>query len=95
MMPLVTAGLHALVAFATGAIVAWLVDSERPLRWGIFLALLYIFFGFIGYQWAQQPSFRDRLAALLGTVLMGISCLAGAAVAVALRRAHSRRIANA
>ena len=88
--PLVTTGLHVLVAFAAGAIVAWPVDSERPLRWAIFLGLLYIFFGFIGYQWAQQPSFRDRLAQLLGTVIMGISCLVGAAFA--LRRARSSRL---
>src|SRR6266566_5374583 len=78
-MPLVTAGLHALVAFAAGAIVAWLVDSERPVRWAIFLAVLYVFFGTFAYQWAQQPSFHDRSAQLLGTVIMGISCLGGAA----------------
>ena len=91
-MPLVTAGLHALVGFAAGAIVAWLVDSERPLRWAIFLAVLYIFFGTFGYQWVQQPSFRDRSAQLLGPVIMGISCLVGAAFA--LRRTRYRRTAN-
>jgi drug/metabolite transporter (DMT)-like permease len=77
-MPLVTAGLHALVAFAAGAIVAWLVDSERPVRWAIFLAVLYVFFGTFGYQLAQQRSFRDRSAQLLGAVIMGVSCLVGA-----------------
>jgi len=91
-MPLVTAGLHALVAFAAGAIVAWLVDSERPIRWAIFLAVLYVFFGTFAYQWAQQPSFRDRSAQLLGPVIMGISCLVGAAFA--LRGTRSRRTAN-
>src|SRR6266851_3289449 len=91
-MPLVTAGLHALVAFAAGAIVAWLIDSERPLRWAIFLAVLYLFFSTFGYQWTQQPSFRDRLAQLLGPVIMGISCLMGAAFA--LRRTRSGRTAN-
>ncbi len=91
-MPLVTAGLHALVAFAAGAIVAWLVDSERPVRWAIFLAVLYVFFGTFGYQWAQQPSFRDRSAQLLGPVIMGISCLVGAVFA--LRGTRHRRTAN-
>jgi hypothetical protein len=81
-MPLVTAGLHALVAFAAGAIVAWLVDSDRPIRWAIFLAVLYVFFATFGYQWAQQPSFRDRSAQLLGPIIMGISCLAGASFAL-------------
>ena len=91
-MPLVTAGLHALVAFVTGAIVAWLVDSERPVRWAIFLAVLYVFFGTVGYQWAQQRSFRDRSAQLLGAVLMGISCLVGAVFTV--RGVRYRRTAN-
>jgi hypothetical protein len=77
-MPLATAGLHALVAFAAGAIVAWLVDSERPVRWAIFLAVLYVFFGTFGYQLAQQRSFRDRSAQLLGAVIMGVSCRVGA-----------------
>jgi hypothetical protein len=81
-MPLVTAGLHALVAFVTGAIVAWLVDPERPLRWAIFLAALYVFFGTFGYQWAQPTSFRDRSVQFLGPVIMGISCLVGAALAL-------------
>jgi hypothetical protein len=91
-MPLVTAGLHALVAFAAGAIVVWLVDSERPLRWAIFLAVLYVFSGAFGYQGAQQPSFRDRSAQLLGPVTMGISCLVGAVFA--LRGTRYRRTAN-
>jgi drug/metabolite transporter (DMT)-like permease len=91
-MPLVTAGLHALVAFFAGAIVAWLVDSERQLRWAIFLAALYIFFATFGYQWAQPPSFRDRSAQLLGPVIMGISCLVGAVFA--LRGTRYRRTAN-
>ena len=91
-MPFVTAGLHALVAFAAGAIAAWLVDSERPLRWAILLAALYVFFGAFGYQWAQQPSFRDRSAQLLGPVIMGISCLLGAAFV--LRGTRYRRTAN-
>ena len=81
-MPLVTAGLHALVAFAFGAIVAWLVDSERPFRWAIFLALLYAFFGVVGYLWVQRPSFHDLTAELLGPATMGLSCLVGAAIAL-------------
>jgi hypothetical protein len=91
-MPLVAAGLHALVAFAFGAIVAWLADSERPFRWAIFLALLYAFFAVFGYQWAQRPSFYDRTAQLLGPVIMGISCLVGAAIA--LRGTRHWRTAN-
>jgi hypothetical protein len=91
-MPLVTVGLHALVAFATGAIVAWLVDSERPVRWAIFLAALYVFFGTFGYQLAQQRSFRDRSVQLLGPMIMGISCLVGAVFT--LRGTRYRRTAN-
>ena len=51
-MPLVTTVPYALVAVGVGvgASVAWLVDSERPLRWAIFPAALYIFFGTVGYH---------------------------------------------
>jgi len=66
-MPLVTAGLHALVAFVTGAIVAWLVDPERPLRWAIFLAALYVFFGTFGYQWAQTAIISRPVGAVSRT----------------------------
>ena len=80
--PIVTAGLHALVAFTTGVTVAWLVDSKRVLSWAMFLSALYVFFGTFGYQWAHVPSYRERLAQLLGPMIMGISCLVGAACAV-------------
>jgi hypothetical protein len=92
-MPLVRTAVHALVAFGAGATVALLVDSERPLRWATFLAVLYIFFGTLGYHWARQPSFLDRLAQLIGPVFMGISCLGGAMLALQ-RLAHSQRNAN-
>jgi hypothetical protein len=64
-MPLVTAVPYALVAFGVGASVAWLVNSGRPLRWAIFPAALYIFFGTIGYHWARQPLLLDRAAQII------------------------------
>ena len=62
LMPLVTTVPYALVAFGVGAFVAWVVDSEKPLRWAIFPAALYAFFGTIGCHWARQPLFLDRVA---------------------------------
>jgi hypothetical protein len=79
---MLTAGLHASVAFTTGGIVAWLVDSKRALSWATFLAFLYVIFGTFGYPWAQEPSFRERSIQLLGPMIMGISCFMGAAFAV-------------
>jgi hypothetical protein len=92
-MPFVRTAVHALVAFGAGAAIASLVDSERPLRWAIFLALLYVFFGTLGYHWARQPSSLERLAQLIGPVFMGVSCLGGAMLALR-RLAHSQRNAN-
>jgi len=85
-MPLVTTVPYALVSFGVGASVAWLVDSERPSRWGIFPAALYMYFGIIGYHWARQPSVLDRVAQVIDATFMGIACLGGAMI-VARRRA--------
>ncbi len=92
-MPLVTTVPYALVAFGVGAAVAWLVDSERPLRWAIFPAALYIFFGTIGYHWARQPLLLDRVAQIIDATFMGIACLGGAVIAVR-RRAPSQHPDN-
>ena len=80
-MPLVTTIPYALVAFGVGASVAWLVDSERPVRWAIFPAALYIFFGIAGYHWARQPLILDRVAQVIDATFMGIACLGGAMTA--------------
>jgi hypothetical protein len=88
-MPLVMTVPYALVAFGVGASVAWLVDSERPHRWAIFPASLYIFFGTIGYHWTRQPLLLDRVAQVIDAMFMGIACLGGAMIAVR-RRAPSQ-----
>ena len=92
-MPLVTTVPYALVAFGVGASVAWLVDSERPLRWAIFPAALYMFFGTIGYHWARQPLFLDRVAQVIDAMFMGIACLGGAMIALP-QIAPSQRLGN-
>jgi hypothetical protein len=92
-MPLVTTFPYALVAFGVGASVAWLIDSERPLRWAVFPAALYIFFGTIGYHWVRQPLLLDRVAQVIDATFMGIACLAGAWIAVH-RRTPSQHPAN-
>jgi hypothetical protein len=92
-MPLVTTLPYALVAVGVGAFVAWLVDSERPLRWAIFPAALYIFFGTIAYHWARQPLLLDRVAQVIDATFLGIACLGGAWIAVR-RRAPSQHPAN-
>src|SRR6266478_2768893 len=51
LMPLGMTVPYALVSFGVGASFAWLVDSDRPLRWAIFPAALYVFFGTIGFHW--------------------------------------------
>lgn len=84
-MPLVTTVPYALVAFSVGASVALLVDSERPFRWAIFPAALYIFFGTIGYHWARQPLLLDRVAQIVDATFMGISCIAGAMTVTRVR----------
>jgi hypothetical protein len=84
-MPLVTTVPYALVAVGVGACVAWLVESERPIRWAIFPAALYVFFGTIGYHWARRPILLDRVAQVVDAMFLGIACIGGAMVAVRWR----------
>ena len=82
LLPLVTTIPYALVAFGVGACVAWLVDSERPFRWSILPAALYVYFGIVGYHWAHEPTAIDRVAQVVSASFMGIACLGGALVFV-------------
>jgi hypothetical protein len=86
-MPLVTTVPYALVAVGVGACVAWLVESERPIRWAIFPAALYVFFGTIGYHWARRPILLDRVAQVVDAMFLGIACIGGAMIAVRWRDA--------
>lgn len=83
--------LHiALIAALVGALVIWLVDSSRPLLWSMFLALLYVVFGFFGYHWAHTPTLGDRVFEIVGAVFPGVTCLIGGIIASRLRRrAHT------
>jgi hypothetical protein len=80
-MPLVTGLPYAVVAVGVGASVAWLVESEQPLRWAMFPAALYAFFAFFGHHWASPPRSIDREAQVIGALFLAVACLAGAMVA--------------
>jgi hypothetical protein len=79
--PLVMHLPWALVAAAAGATVAWLVESERPIGWAIFPALLYGVLGFLGFHWARPPLALDRVAQTIGALFPALACVVGALVA--------------
>ena len=89
LMPLVLVVPYALVAVAVGACFAWLIDSERPVRWAIFPAALYFYFRITGYQCAHQPTVLDRVTQIMNATFMGIACIGGAILFV--RRLNTRR----
>ena len=76
-MPLVSHFPTAIAAAAAGAIVVWLVESDQPLRWAVFPALLYGILDFFGYHWARPPMALDRVAQTVGTLFPAIACVAG------------------
>jgi hypothetical protein len=80
-MPMVIHLPRAIVAAAAGAAVVWLVESDRPLGWALFLALLYGLLGFRGYHWAHPPVFLDRVAQTIGALFPALACVVGALVA--------------
>lgn len=79
-MPLVGHLPRAIVAAAAGAAVAWLVESDRPVIWGFFPALLYGLLGFLGYHWARPPVFLDRIAQSIGALFPAFACVVGALI---------------
>ena len=80
-MPLVVHFPKALAAFAAGAVVAWLVESKRPIIWVIFPVLLYAVMGFLGYHWQRPPVFLDRVGQTIGALFPAASCAIGGIVA--------------
>src|ERR1700688_1786202 len=81
-MPIVTGLPAAVIAAVGGASVAWVVASETSLRWALFPAALYAFFGYIGYQWARPPMFVDRLTQTVTALFLALACLGGAMLAL-------------
>ena len=78
--PLVEHFPLALVAFAAGVSVAWLVESDSPVSWAVFPAIFYGLFTFLGYHWAVHPDFLDRAGQTLGALFPAITCVLGALV---------------
>jgi hypothetical protein len=92
-LPLVTHLPVALVAAGVGASVAWLVESDRPLPWVMFPAVLYAFFEYLGYGWARPPMPLDRAAQVIGALFPAVTCIVGGLVA-ARRKVAPRTSAN-
>lgn len=92
-LPLVLTVPYAVVAAGVGACVAWLVDSERPIRWAMVPAALYIFFGIMDYHWTRPPELLDRVAQIIDAAFMAIACLGGSMIVVR-RRATSQQLVN-
>jgi hypothetical protein len=91
-LPRVTHLPVALLAAAAGATVACLVESDRPLGWAIFPALLYAVLGFLGYHWARAPVILDRVGQTVGALFPALACVVGAMVAG--RQRATRRAAQ-
>ncbi|MGA8222130.1 MAG: hypothetical protein WB780_10800 [Candidatus Acidiferrales bacterium] len=92
-MPLVLHLPKAIVAAATGAVVVWLVESERPLGWTIFPVLLYAVLGFFGYHWARPPVLLDRVEQTVAALFPAVTCAFGGMLAARRRtRLHSIQI---
>ena len=78
LLPLVLNLPKALCAFGVGAIVFWLVESEHPICWALFPAILYFVFGLQSHHWARPLNIVDREAQVIGALFPAISCVVGA-----------------
>jgi hypothetical protein len=79
-MPLVVNFPFALMAFAAGAAIVWLVESNSPAAWVVFAAVLYGLFGFLNYHWSRPPLLWERVEQTVGALFPALACLLGAMV---------------
>jgi hypothetical protein len=84
-LPLVLRVPLALVAAGAGACVVWLVESDRPVSWAIFPALLYAVYSFLGHHWARAPVLLDQVGQAIGALFPAVTCVVGAMVALRRR----------
>jgi hypothetical protein len=80
-VPLVTYFPKAVVAFAAGVVVVRLVQSDRPIAWVAFPALLYAILGFFGYHWMRPPELLDRVQQTVSALFPAVACVLGAVLA--------------
>lgn len=80
-MPVVIHLRWAIVVATAGATVIWLVESDRPVSWVVFQAVLYGVVGFLGYHWGRPPMFLDRITQAIGALFPALACVVGALVA--------------
>jgi hypothetical protein len=92
--PLVVQFPWAITAAVAGASIVWLVESDRPLRWAFFLALLYGLLNFLGWHWARPPVILDRVAQTIGAAYVALACIAGAWFATRHRAAPHATVTN-
>lgn len=76
-MPLVVHLPQAVVAAVAGAIVVWLVESDRPVRWAVLPALLYAVLGFYNHHWSQPPRLLDRVSETIAALFPALACVVG------------------
>ena len=88
-MPIVSGLPVALIAVVVGAIVVWVVESEKPFRWAIVPASLYAIFAYIGYHWARPPMFIDRVEQIVTAAFLALACLGGATLEIRRRASLS------
>lgn len=80
-VPLVTYFPKAVVAFVAGVVVVRLVQSDRPIAWVVFPALLYAVLGFFGYHWGRPLQLLDRVQQTVSALFPACTCAFGAIIA--------------
>ena len=89
LLPLVVHLPEAIIATVVGASVVWLVESNRPIRWGVVPTFLYALAARHFVHWAHPPTLIERVGAIIGALFPAIAC-AVAAVFAARRRMTSQ-----
>lgn len=88
-MPIIMALPYALIAAVVGALVAWIVESDRPIGWTLVPAFLFALDVFHPSHWVQPPNAFERVGDAIRGLLPALACIA-AGIGAGKRRAASR-----
>jgi|ERR1700735_88222 len=75
-----------LAAIFAGVLVTLVVESRKPERWSLVVAVLYVADSRIHYFWHLPPTWWDRISEIVNLGFPGLACVAAAVVTAKIRK---------
>jgi hypothetical protein len=83
-----------LPAIIAGVLITVTVDSRKPERWALILAILYMAVSRVHYHWHLPPTAFDRISQVADFFFPAVACIAAAILTSRLQRRSDRAVAS-